>query len=76
MRTDSWSHPGTFVERKAESEAATEPFEGCEALPFGPEIRVIPETQAGNTPSGLTVDVKDGEITTVKYRGFGGKGKN
>src|SRR4051812_17582912 len=27
-------------------------------------------------PTKLTVDVKDGEITTVKYRGFGGKGKN
>jgi hypothetical protein len=31
---------------------------GCEALPFAPKIKVTPETQAANTPTGLIADVE------------------
>ncbi len=39
---------------------ASEPtagLEGCDRLPFAPELQVTPEAQAGNTPAGLGVDL-------------------
>jgi hypothetical protein len=60
VEADSWQEEG----------ALTSPFgytfqdnlgrpvgmDGCNQLPFTPEIKVMPDGQAGSTPTGLTVD--------------------
>ncbi len=51
---------------------ATEPFasepvaglEGCEGLPFSPELTVAPDTQTGGTPTGLSADVHIPQLET------------
>jgi hypothetical protein len=52
---DSWAQPGSF-----QTYGLTEPMpvmDGCNRLPFTPAISVSPDSQAGSTPSGLTVGV-------------------
>ena len=63
---DSWSEPGT--PSKASSELGK--LEGCEALPFNPEIKVEPETHAANAPSGFTVDVHVPQGPTLEPGGL------
>jgi hypothetical protein len=63
---DSWLEPGHFV-----SKASTSPaLEGCLALPFSSSLGVEPETQAGNTPTGLKVDVKVPQDSTLSASGL------
>ncbi len=57
---DSWS--GDLLEGAASIPAP----EGCDELPFTPEIEVKPETQAASTPSGLTVAVKVPQRTLLE----------
>ena len=57
---DSWS--GDLLEGAASIPA----LEGCDELPFTPEIEVKPETQAASTPSGLTVAVKVPQRTLLE----------
>jgi hypothetical protein len=55
MAADSWQEPETLVEPvPAESPAMT----GCDALDFSPSITLRPDTQAADSPSGLSVDLK------------------
>ncbi len=58
IRADSWAAPGK------PSEVAEPPpyhlpqaLDGCNRLPFSPEIRVTPDGNAASTPTGLNVDV-------------------
>jgi hypothetical protein len=53
LRADSWTEPGIWKEEPYSSPTLT----GCNQLPFTPSISVAPETQAGSTPSGLSVNV-------------------
>jgi hypothetical protein len=49
------------------------PFEalgGCQALPFGPSIKVEPESQESSTPTGLRVDVHLPQQTTQEAEGL------
>jgi len=54
VEMDSWAQPGVFRSFSSEPLPA---LDGCNRLPFTPSISVSPDTQAGSTPSGLTVDV-------------------
>jgi hypothetical protein len=54
MEADSWLEPGVFSPRAGEPMPAQD---GCDRLPFNPEVRLTPDGQAGSTPTGLTVDV-------------------
>jgi hypothetical protein len=55
MQADSWAQEGSFTAPLAP------PFEpsldGCNRLPFSPSIGVAPDSQAGSSPSGLTVGI-------------------
>jgi hypothetical protein len=42
---------------------------GCETLPFSSSISVIPETQTANTPTGLAVDVKVPQKSSLELGG-------
>ncbi len=55
MEAASWLEPTAFV-----SLSNTQPMpalDGCDRLPFVPEIRVSPDAQQASKPTGLTVDV-------------------
>jgi hypothetical protein len=55
VEADSWSAPGVFTEPLG---ALGEPaLDGCNRLPFSSSISVVPDGQAGSTPTGLTVGV-------------------
>jgi hypothetical protein len=55
VEADSWAAPGVFTEPLA---ALGEPaLDGCNRLPFSSSISVVPDGQAGSTPTGLTVGV-------------------
>jgi hypothetical protein len=54
MQGDSWKEPGVFTAPLGEPMPA---LDGCNRLPFAPEIKVAPDGQAASTPTGMTVDV-------------------
>ncbi len=73
---DAWSGPTTPAEASSlltqteGPEGKPIPLEGCQALPFNPEIKVEPETHAANTPSGFTVDVHVPQGPTLEPGGL------
>jgi hypothetical protein len=46
------------------------PLAGCEQLPFDPSIAVEPDQHSASTPTGMTVDVKVPQETTVSASGL------
>ena len=69
MQADSWVQPGQFL--GAEYAWMTEGgqllgFEGCDQLPFAPEIDVKPEQHSAATPTGLSVVVKVPQQETLE----------
>jgi len=69
METDSWAEPGSFL--GAEYAWMNEGgqllgFEGCGQLPFTPAIDVMPEQHSASTPTGLSVDVKVPQQSTLE----------
>ena len=60
VEVDSWEAPGNFAtgENIATTEAQPLPaLDGCNKLPFRPEIKVTPQETASSTPSALNLDV-------------------
>jgi hypothetical protein len=58
VEADAWDEP--LPEGKRLLVAETEPMpamQGCNRLPFEPQIKVTPDGTAASTPTGLTVDV-------------------
>ncbi len=53
LGVDSWEEPGSFVRRSVSLPA----LEGCEKLDFSPSIQVSADGTAGDTPTGLNVDL-------------------
>ncbi len=51
---DSWLNPGPLTELASYKMPA---LDGCDALPFEPEIKVTPDGQQASKPTGLDVDV-------------------
>ena len=54
---DSWEQPGAFVHAMTSEYASMPTLDGCDRLPFEPQIKVTPDGRAGSTPTGLDVDV-------------------
>jgi hypothetical protein len=54
MSADSWQEPGDFALAESISPAVT----GCEKLAFNPSLAVQPDTEAADSPSGLSVNLK------------------
>jgi hypothetical protein len=50
--------------------AGTEELKGCESLPFTPTMEVEPQEHTSNTPTGLTVDLKVPQGTTLDENGL------
>ena len=46
------------------------PLAGCDALPFDPTLSVTPDERAASTPTGLTVEVKIPQETTLAANGL------
>jgi hypothetical protein len=70
---DSWSSPGSFVssDYKWMSEGgAPLGFTGCAQLPFNPAIDVVPEEHIAAIPTGLSVEVKVPQQTTLEASGL------
>jgi hypothetical protein len=57
MRAASWQEPGIWTALR-ESSPAAPAISGCNRLPFSPELTVTPDSEAAETPSGLSVDLK------------------
>jgi hypothetical protein len=58
LQAESWSAPGKPAEvAEAFTYRLPEAIDGCDHLPFAPEIKVTPDVSAGSTPTGLNVDV-------------------
>jgi hypothetical protein len=55
VEADAWAQPGVF--QFFDLGARPLALDGCERLPFTPTISVVPDGQAGSTPTGLTVGV-------------------
>ena len=66
---DSWAQPGRFLGSEYEwLSGSGQPlgFQGCDQLPFTPEIDVTPEQHSASTPTGLSVVVKVSQQTTLE----------
>ena len=66
---DSWAEPGRRLSSEYEWLSGSGQhlgFEGCSQLPFTPEIAVSPEVHSASTPTGLSVDVKLPQKTTLE----------
>jgi hypothetical protein len=58
VRTDSWAASGKPAEvAEPFTYRLPEAIDGCNHLPFAPEVRVTPDGTAASTPTGLNVDV-------------------
>jgi hypothetical protein len=55
LEADSWAQPGNFTSYLPS--VAMPALEGCNRLPFDPEIKVSPDGQEASKPTGLSVDV-------------------
>jgi hypothetical protein len=77
---DSWLEPGPHLAdgridqsdprwKQAQTESPAQ--EGCGSLPFAPTLTVAPEGQAANTPTGLKVEIKVPQESTLAASGLG-----
>ena len=64
---DSWTHPGTLEPLATYAMPATD---GCNQLPFEPQVRVTPDVTAASTPTGLNVDVHLPQAETLNGEGL------
>jgi uncharacterized repeat protein (TIGR01451 family) len=55
VETDSWKQRGAFLAYKPF--VAMPALDGCNRLGFKPSVEVKPDTEAGSTPSGMTVNL-------------------
>lgn len=53
LKVDAWQAPGAFVDADSEMPA----MEGCDQIPFEPQISVEPTATGADSPSGLRVDL-------------------
>jgi hypothetical protein len=68
VQADSWAEKGIFT---APLSPLSEPsLDGCNKLPFEPSISVAADTQAGSSPSGLTVGVHVPQDSILSAKGL------
>ena len=73
MDSDSWTRPAQFAAAQyswMNSAGLLLGFEGCSLLPFTPSIDVTPEEHTASTPTGLQVDVKIPQQSTLTPGGL------
>ena len=73
METDSWNNPGNIFGNEymwVDSGGEHLGFGGCDQLPFAPEIDLKPEQHVASTPTGLSVDVRVPQKTTLEAGGL------
>jgi uncharacterized repeat protein (TIGR01451 family) len=61
IRANTWQHPDVWRKAEFSSHDAgglSTGFTGCEDVLFGPLVSTSPDTARGDTPAGLTVEVK------------------
>jgi hypothetical protein len=68
VQADSWAQKGVFTEPFAPTSEAS--LDGCNKLPFEPSISVAPDSQAGSSPSGLTVGVHVPQDSILSAKGL------
>jgi len=68
VEADSWAQPGVFQSFPADEQLQA--LDGCDRLPSSPSISVAPDSQAGSTPTGLTVDVHVPQDLTLNPSGL------
>lgn len=64
---DSWTHPGTLEHLATYIMPAPD---GCNQLPFEPQVKVTPDGTAASTPTGLNVDVHLPQEETLNSEGL------
>jgi hypothetical protein len=74
---DSWPAPEKAAQTATPVQSALEnaggrptALEGCNQLPFDPVMKVQPETRAGSTPTGLSVDLHVPQEPTLASEGL------
>ena len=78
LEGDSWQEQGvfgkpfeyTFVDGLGQPSG----MDGCNQVPFAPSVKVIPDGQAGSTPTGLTVDEHVPQETSLNGNGLAQSG--
>jgi hypothetical protein len=68
VQADSWAQKGVFTEPFAPTSEPS--LDGCNKLPFEPSISVAPDSQAGSSPSGLTVGVHVPQDSILSAKGL------
>jgi hypothetical protein len=66
---DSWQREGGF--ESSDPSLSLPALDGCNELPFSPSISVAPDSQAGSTPSGLTVGIHVPQDVSLDPEGLG-----
>jgi hypothetical protein len=67
VEADSWANAGSFQSLASEPMQAQD---GCNKLPFSPSIVVTPDGKAGDSPTGLTVDVHVPQSVSLNGEGL------
>jgi hypothetical protein len=69
VQVDSWIDRGVFLAPVEASNTLTG-MDGCDALPFAPELSVAPDSAEASTPTGLTVKVHLPQDATLNAKGL------
>ncbi len=68
IEADSWSEPNAIG--RWENTAPMPAMDGCNDLQFAPSIELVPDGQAGSTPTGLAVNVHVPQETVLNAGGL------
>ena len=68
MRAQSWV-PGAALQAPVQP-SALQVLQGCSQLPFDPSLSVAPDRPEASTPSGLDIEVKVPQETTLSAGGL------
>jgi hypothetical protein len=73
LSLDGWNQPGNFTtgEHVIAKTAVLSALEGCEHLDFSPTVSVQPDGEIGSTPTGLNVDLRVPQESTLNPVGLG-----
>jgi hypothetical protein len=70
VRGDSWQEPKATSEQPTLAKTTLPALDGCNRLPFNPSITVTPEKTSASTPTGLTVDQRVPQESTLDAAGL------
>jgi hypothetical protein len=70
VEVDSWPFPGQVSQEAPPLAGKAMALSGCNRLPFDPSLTVQPEAHAASTPTGLNVDLRLPQETTLSASGL------